>query len=379
MSRNTEYQFISTDPTEVLQELKNVYETITDSTVRPASAEMLFLTWVASAIVNLRNLINYVGNQNLPSRAEGENLDSLGETIFGFSRPQATPASTTMRFYISAVQSEAILIPSGTRVTTEAGSPMFSTTEDVYVAIGDLYADVSAVCATPGTEGNGIAAGSITKCVDLYTYYEKCENITSSDGGTDEATDDEYYQLMVNSLDSYTTAGARGSYSYHAKEVSKDIQDVVVNSPAAGTVKIYAIVNNAPASSQMKALIAAACSDETVRPLTDYVVVDDPDTVSYNIDVTYYQSTESTMSATELAEAITNAVNTYKSWQSSRMGRDINPSKLIQLMLNAGAKRVVVREPVYTAIEDGKGAVVETPELASVGTVTIVNGGYEDE
>ena len=379
MSRNTEYQFISNDPEDVLQELKDKYEEITESIIRPASAEMLFLTWVASAVINLRNLINYVGNQNLPSRAEGENLDELGETIYGLARPQATPASTKMRFYISAAQTEVILIPQGTRVTTEAGSPLFSTVEDVYIEIGATYADVDATCLTSGTGGNGIAAGKINRCVDLYTYYQKCENLTSSDGGSDVPTDDEYYELMLNSLDRYSTAGARGSYVYHAMQVSKEIQDVVVNSPSTGTVKIYAIVDNAPASSQMKALIEAACNDETVRPLTDYVVVDDPDTVSYDIDVTYYQSTDSPLSAVELSAAISQVIEEYKAWQSARIGRDINPSKLIQMMINAGAKRVVVRSPSYTAVEDGKGLVVHTPEIASVGTVTVVNGGYEDE
>lgn len=379
MSRNTEYQFISTDPTQIIQELTEEYESLTGSTVRASSAEMLFITWVASVIVNLRNLINYVGNQNIPSRAEGENLDALGETIYGLSRPQATAASTTMRFYISEEQSNAILIPAGTRVTTEAGEPVYQTVEDVYVAIGDLYADVSAVCMVEGTVCNGFAAGQINKCIDLYTYYEKCENITSSDGGTDTATDDEYFRLMKNSLDSFSTAGARGGYIYHAMQVSKEIQDVVVNSPEPGTVKIYAIVNFAPASSQMKALILAACSSETVRPLTDQVIVDDPDTVTYNIDVTYYQSRESSVSASDLAAAIAKAVSDYQEWQSARIGRDINPSRLVQMMLNAGAKRVVVTSPTYTALEDGKGEIVATPEIASVGTVTVTNGGYEDE
>jgi len=377
--RNPDYRFISADTTEILEDLTNEYETITGKTVRPASAEKLFLAWVASAIANLRNQINYVGNQNIPSRATGANLDALGETIYNTPRPQAKQATTRIRFYISAVQSSVVLIPAGTRVTTSDGEPVFTTDEDVYVAVGDTYVEVNATCLTAGAAGNGYVAGQINTCVDLYTYYDHCANVTTSDGGADVADDDEYYALLVASQNAFTTAGAIGSYIYHAQEVSTEIQDIVVNSPSAGVVKIYAVVGNAPASSGMKALILAACNAENVRPLTDNVQVADPDTVTYNINVTYYQSTESKKSATELANDINAAIDNYCDWQSAKMGRDINPSKLTQMLIDAGAKRVVITSPTYTHLDDGRGTPVTTPELAVKGTVTVTNGGYEDE
>ena len=66
------------------------------------------------------------------------------------------------------------------------------------------------------------------------------------------------------------------------------------------------------------------------------------------------------------------------------MGRDINPSKLIQLVMATGVKRVAVTYPVYTPLSSGDAdpgddASAFVPDIAKVGTVTLTNGGYEDE
>lgn len=104
MSRNSTYQFVSTDTAALVSQLIASYEQMTGVTVRPASPERLFITWVASVIVQERALNNYTGNQNIPSRATGADLDALGELFYSQVRPQAQPAITTMRFYISEPQ-----------------------------------------------------------------------------------------------------------------------------------------------------------------------------------------------------------------------------------------------------------------------------------
>ena len=54
-------------------------EEITGRSVLPADLEKLYIQWVKAAILQERVLNNYTGNQNIPSRAEGENLDALAE------------------------------------------------------------------------------------------------------------------------------------------------------------------------------------------------------------------------------------------------------------------------------------------------------------
>ncbi len=388
MSRDTTpYIFVDADPATIVETLTTKYESITGRTVHPASPEKLFIQWVAAAMVLLAEQINFAGNQNIPSKAVGEGLDNLAQIFFAQTRPQAEPATVTLQFTISEAQTSAILVPAGTRVTTTDQSIVFATDEDVYVAVGDTTVTVGATCETSGTAGNGYEIGQLTTCVDLIEYYTSVTNTTMTDGGSDTATDDEFYDLLLLGQDAYTSAGAKGAYEYYAKLVSSEIRDVVVNSPSACVVHIYAVMEDGTqASSEMKDAILEACNDEDIRPLTDQVSVEDVDLVSYNIELTYYLSRDSTESAATIQENVEAAVQSYVSWQNAKIGRDINPSKLNQLIVEAGAKRTVITSPTYTVLRNGtvddpNEADPEdyVPQLATIGTITLTNGGYEDE
>ena len=324
--RNTGYQFVSTDTEAVESLLISIYEKITGVSVKPASPEKLFIQFVAAVVIQERGLNNYTGNQNIPSRAEGENLDALAELI-------------------SEAQTTAILIPAGTRVTDASGTLTWETVADAYVSIGETYADVQIRCQTVGAIGNGYAVGQINTFVDLFDYCERCENLTASDDGADQATDDEFYELMRASQDAYSCAGAKGGYIYFAKQVSTKIADVVANSPSDGAVDLY--------------------------------VLKDPQKVSYNITFTYYVPKDSSLSSTEIKAAVDKAVAEFVAWQCGKLGRDINPSVLIGKLMQTGIKRVALTSPVFTTLRDGSDDT--TPQVASVGTITATNGGYEDE
>ena len=376
--RNTEYQFVSTDTETVEALLISIYEKITGVSVKPASPEKLFIQFVAAVVIQERGLNNYTGNQNIPSRAEGENLDALAELFYVTQRPAAQAAVCTERFHISEAQTTAILIPAGTRVTDASGTLTWETVADAYVSIGATYADVQIRCQTAGAVGNGYAEGQINTFVDLFDYCESCENLTASDDGADEATDDEFYELMRASQDAYSCAGAKGGYIYFAKQVSTEIADVVANSPSDGAVDLYVLMDDGTiATTEIKNAVLAACNESKVRPLADYVSVKDPGLVSYNIDFTYYVPTDTTLSGTAIQDAVDAAVEEYIAWQSGKLGRDINPDKLRDLLFHTGVKRIVLRSPAYKVLEGGKNNAA--PQIAKLGTKTIVNGGYEDE
>lgn len=453
---NSDYKFVATDTAPLVSEMIAAYEQITGVTVQPASPERLFILWVADVMVQLRSLINYAANQNLPSRASGENLDSLGELFYTSTRPGATPATCKLQVNISEAQSSAVLIPQGARFTDKNYTLLWDNTEDVYIPVGETSAEISLICETAGEVGNGYVAGQINTLVDISNvlYYESCANTTVTDGGAEAATDAEYYKLLRASEDAYSVAGPVGAYEYWAKSVSTAIADVKAIRPTEritktlptyaghaffggehlkqGTVKIYAVgsqtelvegtdyslsyVDNlltitaesggalasadslvfsvvaekaghvhiyalmkdgSIASSTIKDLIYETCNDNTVRPMTDYVQVKDPGTANYNIDLTYYIQSGTETPATEIQLAVEKAVEEFKTWQSARLGRDINPSKLISLLMKTGIKRVVVNEPVFTRLSDGGDGAA--PEIATCGTVSITNGGYEDE
>ena len=294
--------------------------------------------------------------------------------------------------------------------------------------------------------------------VDVFDYYTSCTNITTSDDGSEIASDEEFYELMRESMFAFSTAGAVGSYIYHAKSVSTEIADVQAVRPAvvkkvtldlytkggakyafwggdtidlsslavyakgsstaasadadytvtyengllqvaiaadgalasasqidvsltfdgAGHVDIYVLMNDGTiATTEIKNAVLAACNESKVRPLADYVSVKDPGLVSYNIDFTYYVPTDTTLSGAAIQEAVDAAVEEYIAWQSGKLGRDINPDKLRDLLFHTGVKRIVLRSPAYKVLEGGKNNAA--PQIAKLGTKTIVNGGYEDE
>ncbi len=374
--RNPEYQFTETSPEALEAQLVQDYESFSGLAVRPGSPERVMIQWVASILAHERVLMNYTGNQNIPSRADGENLDALAQLMYLPKRPQAAAAVCTQRFYISEPQQSAILVPKGTRVTS-SGGPVWETVEDVYVNIGETYADVQARCQTSGKAGNGYTPGQLNTLIDIYDYYLKTENITQSDGGADEASDGEFYELMRASMDAYSCAGAKGSYEYFAKQVSTEIRDVIANSPAPGVVKLYVLMDGgALAAEEIKAKVLAACSADEVRPLTDQVFVEDAEPVEYSIDFTYYTQTGSGKPAAEIREAVDSAVQEYVRWQNTKLGRDINPSVLISLLMSTGIKRVELREPVFTVLRDDSRSV---PQVGQLGEIRVINGGYEDE
>lgn len=382
MARNTEFQFVSTDTDAIISALTSKYESLTETTVQPASPEQLFIRWVANIIVQERVQMNYAANQNLPSRAEGSNLDALGELFYNIPRPTSKAAKTIVRFNISAAQPVAILIPQGTRVTDISSTLFWATTDDAYIAIGDTYADVEVECMTVGTIGNGYAIGQINTLVDTsaFGYYSSCANITISGNGSDAADDDTYYELMRGSMDSYSTAGSRGSYLYHAKACNTEIGDVAATKPDDGCVNLYVLMKDGTlANDTVKAAVLAACSADTVRPLTDYVQVEDAAQVNYSIAFTYYYYSSTTTSATEIAANVAAAVDEYVEWQSAKIGRDINPDKLRNLVLAVdGVKRVALTYPAFTSLRDGSDN--NTPQVAKLnGTPAITNGGPEDE
>ncbi len=228
MGRNPEYKFVPTAGGEYVDKLITKYREITGRTINPADPERLFLAWMADIIINEKINQNYIGNQNIPSRADGENLDALGEMIY-FTKREGSKASTcTVRFHLSTPAPEIVIIPAGVRVTDNDKVLVWSTVSEVIIPIGEEYADSAVICATPGSSGNGYIPGQINNLVDVdkILYNTSVENIDTTYGGADVETDDEYYTRMRDSLEALSVAGPSGAYEYHAKTVSDEIADV---------------------------------------------------------------------------------------------------------------------------------------------------------
>lgn len=343
-----------------------------DYKMQPASPERVFVAWCAAIVVQQRILIEETAKKNVPRYAEGEYLDSLAELFKDIERLPATPAVATFRCYISAAQKQSVIVPQGTRITFD-GEITFETVEELEIPAGQTYGDVSGKCQTAGIVGNNLAVGQVKEIVDVYEYYLKVENITKTSGGAEEEDDGDYYNRMRESMESFSTAGPANGYIYHAKSVSAAVSDVAATSPEPGVVDVRILLQNGEQPTQtVLEEIEAALNASDVRPLTDTVTVSEPEEDPFEIDVTFYIERNSQASSTIIESDARAAVEEYILWQTSKMGRDINPSYLVQLMMGAGIKRVEVRKPEFKVVEETHVARIVRD------TMQVLNGGVEN-
>lgn len=363
--------FVDTDTNTVVNALIQSYEAFTGRTLYPADPARLFILWVADIIIQERVNIDFSARQNVPRYAEGEYLDSLAELFKDAYRLEPEKAKTTLRFTLSIPLEVATIVPAGTRVTVD-GEIIFQTSQALTIPAGDLFGDVEAECQTAGEIGNGFVPGQITQLIDIFPYFGSVENVSESDGGADEESDAAFYERMRESVETFSTAGPLGAYEYYAKSASALIVDVKATSPEPGEVDVRVLLSGGqlPGEEILKEVLDILNADK-VRPLTDHVTVAAPETVPYDIDFTYWTQEGGAISDDKVAENIAAAVRTFKEWQGAKMGRDVNPSYLISLLMQAGAKRVKVRSPVDTVVPDNA--------VAVIGETAVVNGGAENE
>ena len=371
-------EFLETDTETIESNMIALYEEFVkqsgrrDYKVYPASPERLFIAWCAAIIVQQRVLINETAKKNVPRYARGEYLDSLAELFKDIERLPATPAVAKFRCYISAAQNQSVIVPQGTRITFD-GEITFETTEELEIKAGETYGEVNGKCQTAGIVGNNLAPGQVKEIVDVYDYYLKAENITKTEGGAGEEDDASYYERMRESMESFSTAGPINGYIYHTKTVSTAIADVAATSPEAGVVDIRVLLQDGEQPTQaVLEEIEAALNASDVRPLTDIVTVSMPEEDPFEIDLTYYINRNSQASTSITDRDARAAVEEYIRWQTGKMGRDINPSYLTQLIMAAGVKRVEVRKPIFQVVQETQVARIVRD------TMKVLNGGVEN-
>ena len=171
---------------------------------------------------------------------------------------------------------------------------------------------------------------------------------------------------------SYSTAGPDYAYEYWVKDSNPFIGDVKITSPTPGLVDIRFVMTDGTVPDDTTiAAVTAAVNQRGKRPLTDQVQVKRPEIEEYEIDVTYYINTSDSNAATAIQAQAETAVEDYKLWQASKVGRDINPDELIARLNDAGAKRAEVRAPAFRVIG-------ETAKAQCTG-VNIIYGGLEND
>jgi len=363
--------FAEKDSKLVESEIISTYESLAGRTLAPGDPVRIFLLALASIIIQQRALIDFSAKQNLLAYASGDYLDHIG-ALLGVERIAAKPAVTTIRFSLSEQRQAATPIPANTRVRAESGDIVFATIKYAEVPAGALFIDVNAQCQTAGEAGNGFLPGQIKRLMDPIPYVASAVNITETTGGLDIESDESLRERIRLVPESFSTAGPYRAYEYWALTAHQDIADVAVYSPTPGQVNICPLLKGGQLPSQeILDAVEAICSADNKRPLTDYVYVHAPTVVNYSINFTYYIRKDDASLISNIQSAVEDATAQFKAWQKEKLGRDINPSELTRRIINAGAKRVQITQPIFVKLEQY--------QVAKDITTNIIYGGLEDD
>lgn len=364
--------FAESDPQAVDLQIVTIVEKLLGRKLSRADPLRLFLRGIEAIIVQQRVLIDETAKQNLLAYATGDRLDHIGALV-GTDRLQASAATTTLRFSLSAARESATLIPKGTRATAGDGT-LFATDEANTIEAGKMSADVESTCTEGGTMGNGYQAGEINRMADPVPFVAAVVNTTTSAGGAEVESDEDYRERIHQAPEQYSTAGPTGAYEYFTKKASTLITDVAVESPAPAEVVVWPLLQGGTIpDDEILTKVSETLNDRKIRPLTDKVTVKKPSTVSYNVKVSYWIDRTDAAEAATIQSNVETAVKEYTVWQKSKLGRDINPTELYYRIRAAGAKRAEVAEPVYTAVDRAQG------QVAAENTVSVTFGGLEDD
>ena len=336
-----------------------------------ASPHRMEIYAAAAQIYQAMQYIDRAGKQNLLKYSYSDWLDNV-VLLKGVTRLPAQAAACTLRFTLSAVRGEATGIPQGTRVSGPS-NVYFSTEEYAEIPAGEQYIEIRAVCTEAGTAGNGFGVGELDTIVDPIPYIAGAENVTITEGGADIESDEDLAERAYLAPSSYSTAGPEGGYEYWVRAYNSAIGDIKITSDQkAGTVDIFFLMEDgsAPGEAMVDGLLEYLRTGD-MRPMDDLVNASAPAEVPYAVDFQYWINRSDSARAMTIQAAVEAAAGSYISWQR-KIGRDINPSRLVQLVMAAGAKRVEVSSPQFTEV--GASAVAGV-----TGDILIGYGGLEDD
>ena len=354
----------------LVERYQEMYERLTGKPGTLARADpMTLLLYATATYLYQQDLrIDYRGKMNLLKYSKGAFLDHVA-AIKRITRNGASAAVVTMRFTLSDIRSSVVTIPEGTRVQAE--DIFFETIEYAEIEAGDTSIDILCQCMTEGVEGNGFEPGAIITLVDPIPYVASVINVDTSAGGADVESDDSLRERVYLAPAGFSTAGASDSYIYWAKSFSSAVSDVVVDDPEPGDVVVSFLVNGEVPTPAIIESMYSWLNDKTIRPLTDHLTVQAPDIEYFEVELTYYINSSDYSKVTSIQNAVEQAVDEYIAWQTSAIGRDLNPDELIKRVVAAGAKRVEVVSPVYTPITG--------QQVSAMTDKSVTYGGLEDD
>ncbi|MBH3356487.1 baseplate J/gp47 family protein, partial [Pseudomonas stutzeri] len=184
-----------------------------------------------------------------------------------------------------------------------------------------------------------------------------------------ESDSDFRYRIQL-SLEGLSTAGPEGAYIFHALSADGQVLDASAISPTPGQVLITVLsrAGTGVPSAALLATVLAKLSDESVRPLTDYVQVQAATIAQYQVTATLYfyagPDREVVMANARAAlEAYTNGQH--------RLGLDVTLSGIYAALHQPGVQRVDLASPTANLVINRQSASYCT-------AINLTDGGLDE-
>lgn len=330
---NTELHYLTYDPEAIWDEMQATYVDAGGDILYPGDEKEILLRSVLAVITQAFAGVDNALRMQTLRYATGEYLDIVGEQR-GCARITASAAAATVQITFKA-SGQARTIAAGTAMTAD-GERFYALTEDVEQT---GYAQVVAAgieCTEAGSAGNGLLIGTAMQ-FSMVNPAVTGIVVTEDASGGKELEEDEAYRerIRLNGLVSITT-GPASQYESVAKSVTSVILDAKAVNLAAGSVGVYLLLSSTEGADAILEAVAAALSATDVRPLTDSVSVALAEVAEYTLVARYAVDAGS-----NVLSALNAAVSEYQAWQDNVIGRAFNPDRLMAMLYQAGAMRVV--------------------------------------
>ncbi|HXB10651.1 MAG TPA: baseplate J/gp47 family protein [Bacteroidia bacterium] len=367
---------------QVIHDYEQYFYLITqiNKTLGRADPVRLFLLSIIYQLVNQRVITDYTGKQNLIKYAEDEALDNIGAR-WGPTRGRRLPAQSatcTLRWTLAIPLTFDAVVPYNCIAQTGSGI-QFATVRQVIIPAGQISAEVTANAIQVGERGNGFLAGQVNQIVSTNVpYLTAVTNTDATHSGRERESNDRFRMRIWMAPESFSVAGPYGAYEYWTATANSAITDVSVWSApeVAGQVFLYFLMENGrlPTDAEREQVLDFVGADD-IRPLTDWVKAELPQVVDVNLACTYWIEEEKKLFESQIRLAVETAYDQFLFWQRAEIGRDINPSEAIRMLMNAGSKRVTCARGAANAGNRLTARQLANPSAASV----LTYGGLESK
>lgn len=346
------------------------YQDITgdEYSLYPANPFRMMITVLSGAFYQAYAFGEYMFRQNLIQYMDDDVLLNWGANL-GFSLNSPKPSQTVLEFGLNDALDFDVTIPAGVRAT--AGDDVyFATDEGCVIPAGDLSVSTVAHCTSVGAAGDGYIPGEINILADPVVNVSYVKNTVKSFGGESEYSGDRLREEIFTFPSTYSVAGPGRAYAALAKSYSEDIVDVSVVTDQDATVHIYLLLKNGDLPSES---YCAAVLDHLRRsarfPDTDRLQIHAPEEVSFDLTCTYFINADRRSAESEVRQAVEDALNKLVGQMGKALGEDINPDRMKQCALNAGAEKLSITTPAYQQLGRNQVAVFRSVDIQYGGLI----------